>query len=228
MTSDCPLLSLTLIAQAFCPVGRWTHRQTHRSHRRHWLPYPFVLCCIFKCWYILHDIRPTIGDQLWWVHLADSSSCCEVFSFMHLLIANKFSLCLPTHPPPPASVTKNCAVKQYLPHRVSCPWVGSTHGLAWVGLDWIWLDQDFFKKNFGGLDWVLDQNVTFRLSATQLPTPGFDFLTESGNNWTYLLWIADLHCVSLVIDCYDPEHIKTALHCALLTVHCCDAYVYVT
>jgi len=33
----------------------------------------------------------------------------------------------------------------------SCPWVGLTHGLGWVGLGWVGLGRDF--SVFGGLGW---------------------------------------------------------------------------
>jgi len=34
----------------------------------------------------------------------------------------------------------------------SCPWVGLTHGLGWVGLVWVGLGRDF--SVFGGLGWI--------------------------------------------------------------------------
>ena len=34
----------------------------------------------------------------------------------------------------------------------SCPWVGLTHGLGWVGLDWVGLGPNF--STCKRLDWV--------------------------------------------------------------------------
>jgi len=36
----------------------------------------------------------------------------------------------------------------------SWTWIGSIHGLDWVGLDWIGLGQDFEETLWIGLDWV--------------------------------------------------------------------------
>ena len=57
----------------------------------------------------------------------------------------------------------------------------------WVGFDWIGLGRDFFLYIFGGLGWIVgpkwpSQHVTFRVSATQLPTSGIDFPTGSEIN----------------------------------------------
>jgi len=35
--------------------------------------------------------------------------------------------------------------------KQSCPWVGLTNGLGWVGLGWVGLGRDF--SVFGGLGW---------------------------------------------------------------------------
>jgi len=47
---------------------------------------------------------------------------------------------------PPIGQPSTCLVSQ------SCPWVGLTHGLGWVGLGRVGLGRDF--SVFGGLGWV--------------------------------------------------------------------------
>jgi len=36
----------------------------------------------------------------------------------------------------------------------SCPWVGLTHGLGWIGLGWVGSGSRIFI--FSGLGWVMD------------------------------------------------------------------------
>jgi len=46
-----------------------------------------------------------------------------------------------------------------------------------------------------GPKWL--SNMTFRVSTTQLPTSGIDFLTVSGINWTYSLGVACWRCATV-------------------------------